>query len=138
MKRIFKPIESFDPKTSKMFHQPVGITEMRPGLTMSVGEVVKRFTIPVLEDIERRSLLTHDFGDAYSNIESEDLLKLVDLRSEIRDFTDIPRMLDVAQRQIEEYKLRASVEAKAVTEQNEAFNTTTVEKANLESSAELK
>lgn len=93
-------------------HKPVGCTQMQPQFSLPLREIVKRFTLEVLDDMESRSLLNYQFSED-EKMTNEQLLQLVDVRREILDYTDIPRVLELAQRQIEENLANAKSKAEA-------------------------
>lgn len=109
-------------------HRPVGVTMMQPKFSLPLKEIVKRFTLEVLDEMESRSLLNYQFSED-EKLSNDQLLDLVDVRREILDFTDIPRVLELAQRQIDENlaNAKAKVEAEiaaaaAKAEEERAFN----------------
>lgn len=85
-------------------HQPVGVSMTVPRLSMSVSEIVKRFTLTALKDMEEKSLLTYDFGPEVT----EDPFKLLDRmdlsKASCIDITDVAALKDEALRQIAEFK----------------------------------
>lgn len=96
-------------------HIPVGVSATVPRLSLPLAEMVKRFTIPMLEEMQTKSLLNYDFK-VDPNASEEELLKLVDrvdLKSNMRDLTDLSEKVAFVKEQIEQGKqIRADLEAK--------------------------
>lgn len=93
-------------------HRPIGCTQMQAQFSLPLKEIVKRFTLDVIQDIESRSLLNYQFSEN-EKLTNEQLLDMVDVRREIIDFTDIPRVLQMAQAQIDENLANARQKAEA-------------------------
>ena len=59
-------------------HHPIGVSQTVPRLSMPISELVKRFTLTTLKEMEEKSLLTYDFGpevteDPFNLLEKLDL-----------------------------------------------------------------
>jgi hypothetical protein len=94
-------------------HRPVGVSQTVPRLSLSVSELVKRFTLTTLKEMEQRSLLTYDFGPDV-NGDSLALLDRIDLSaSSCIDITDVAELNELAQSQIREYQERLNEERQA-------------------------
>lgn len=103
------------------FHKCVGATEMRPNMTLPIREVVKRFTLPVLKEMEAKSLLNYEY-DENTKLTEDQRLSLVSLKSNLIDFTDLDRLNALAQSQIEQAKNAAA--AAAEKKQDDSANVT--------------
>lgn len=96
--------------------QPVGVSKTVPRLSLSVSELVKRFTLTTLKEMEAKSLLTYDFGPEVTE-DPFKLLEKVDLSSaSCIDITDVVALRDFALSQIEEYKSKYKQEIDARAE----------------------
>ena len=98
--RKVKTKNSYNPSDS--LEHPIGVSEMNPAYTMSVGQIVKRFTIPALQEMEKKSLLSYDYKDGFENIPAEELLANVRFTKPIRDYTDIESALAFAREQAQQ------------------------------------
>lgn len=88
-------------------HISIGISQTVPRLSLSVSELVKRFTLRTLEDMEQRSLLTYDFGPEVTE-DPFQLLEHLDLStSSCIDITDVVELRRLAELQISSYKANA-------------------------------
>lgn len=97
---------------SKGVH-PVGVSKTVPRLSLSVSELVKRFTLSTLKEMEAKSLLTYDFGPEVTENPFA-LLDKVDLSaSSCIDITDVEQLKELALSQIEEYKSNYDKEVEA-------------------------
>lgn len=82
----------------------VGVSCTVPRLSLSVSELVKRFTLTTLKEMEARSLLNYDFGPEV-NEDPFELLERMDLKvANCIDITDIEQLKSEALSQLEEYK----------------------------------
>lgn len=97
--------------------KPVGVSCTVPRLSLSVSELVKRFTLTTLKEMEARSLLNYDFGPEVTEDPFE-LLERMDLKvANCIDITDVEQLKSAALAQIEEYKeLQKESEALAAAE----------------------
>lgn len=101
MERYFYSKQDFDPDRS--LHRCVGVSKMDAAYTMSIAEVVKRFTLPLQEEVMSKSLLTYDYtvDNGLSSLSDDQLLDMFDVTSVNIDFTDLERTLRYARAQAE-------------------------------------
>ena len=114
-------------------HQPIGVSMTVPRLSMPVSELVKRFTLTALKDMEEKSLLTYDFGPEIT----EDPVKLLDRldlsKSSCIDITDVAALKEEALRQIaafQEAKAKEdAAQAEAIKAKQDAAHESLVQEA---------
>ena len=98
-------------------HHPIGVSKTVPRLSLPVSELVKRFTLTTIKEMEEKSLLTYDFGPEVT----EDPFKLLDKMdlqvANCIDITDFEQLHQEALRQLNEYK---ELQAKEKAAQQEA------------------
>lgn len=124
MERKIISKKTYEPSKGK---HCVGVSQTVPRLSLSVSELVKRFTLQTLKDMEAKSLLTYDFGPEVTD-DPFALLDKIDLSaSSCIDITDVAQLHELAKQQIAEYKelyaqelsARADVSARALDERVE-------------------
>lgn len=114
-------------------HQPIGVSMTVPRLSLPVSELVKRFTLTALKDMEEKSLLTYDFGPEIT----EDPIKLLDRldlsKSSCIDITDVAALKEEALRQIAEFKdakaKEDAAQAEAIKAKQDAAHESLVQEA---------
>lgn len=116
MKRIVKTKNSLTPDPG---HKPVGVSVTVPRLSLPISELIKRFTLTTLKEMEAKSLLNYDFGpDCTAN--PFDLLDRLDLRvASCIDLTDIDALKEEVYRQIDFFKRESEARAKGSKPENE-------------------
>ena len=117
MARIIKSKNNYVPFEGS---KPVGVSQTVPRLSLPVSELVKRFTLTTLKDMEEKSLLTYDFGPEIT----EDPIKLLDRidlsKASCIDITDVAALKEEALRQIAEFKAAKEKEEAAQAEAAQA------------------
>lgn len=130
MARIIKSKNNYEEYKG---HQPVGVSMTVPRLSMPVSELVKRFTLTALKDMEEKSLLTYDFGPEIT----EDPIKLLDRldlsQASCIDITDVAALKEEAMRQIAQFKeakeKEDAAQAEALKAKEEAAHESLVQEA---------
>lgn len=125
MKRIVKTKSDF--QCLESFGFVAGISKMEPQFTMSIGEIVKRFTLPQVREMERLSLLNYDYGSDCQDVESSRLLELIDFDQPINDYTDLDRLARYASDQMARAKAEQALAAEAAKSEIRDFNKPTAE-----------
>lgn len=99
-----RKIRTWNTYTPDPGHKPIGVSKTVPRLSLSVSELVKRFTLTTLKEMEAKSLLTYDFTEEEKRSDF-DLLDKVDLSvASCIDFTDVQQLHEEAQRQMSIYR----------------------------------
>lgn len=130
MARIIKSKNNYEEYKG---HQPIGVSMTVPRLSMPVSELVKRFTLTALKDMEEKSLLTYDFGPEIT----EDPVKLLDRldlsKSSCIDITDVAALKEEALRQIAQFQEAKAKEdaaqAEAIKAKQDAAHESLVQEA---------
>lgn len=135
MKREIITKASYKPSKGK---RPVGISQTVPRLSLSVSELVKRFTLSTLKEMEAKSLLNYDFGPDVTE-DPFALLDKIDLSaSSCIDITDVVALKELALAQLEEFRAAHAKEIKARKEASERSEGEAKEKVIKEAMARLK
>lgn len=84
-------------------HRPIGISETKKGLSLSVADLLRKTSAQNLENLEVNSRLLDMFKQGLTEVEEDKLLDFLPLRSSnYRDLTDLEKAYDDARAYIRE------------------------------------